>query len=46
MSKELAFKLIDHIGLNIPSMKFNWRGEPLLNPALSSIIEYAKKRGP
>ena len=46
MSKELAFKLIDQASeLNIPSMKFNWRGEPLLNPALSSIIEYAKKKG-
>ena len=36
MTKELAFKLIDQASeLNIPSMKFNWRGEPLLNPALS-----------
>ena len=46
MTKELAFKLIDQATeLNVPSMKFNWRGEPLLNPALSSIIEYAKKKG-
>ncbi|MDA8779056.1 radical SAM protein [Candidatus Pelagibacter bacterium] len=46
MSKDLAFKLIDQASeLNIPSMKFNWRGEPLLNPSLSSIINYAKKRG-
>ena len=46
MSKELAFKLIDQASeLNIPSMKFNWRGEPLLNPSLSLIIEYAKKKG-
>ena len=46
MNKELAFKLIDQAAeLNVPSMKFNWRGEPLLNPALDSIIEYAKKKG-
>ncbi len=46
MTKELAFKLIDQASeLNVPSMKFNWRGEPLLNPALSLIIEYAKKKG-
>ena len=25
-------------------MKFNWRGEPLLNPQLPEIIDYAKKR--
>ena len=24
-------------------MKFNWRGEPLLNPSLPEIIDYAKK---
>ncbi len=46
MRKELAFQLIDQASkLNVPSIKFNWRGEPLLNPALSKIIEYAKKKG-
>ena len=25
-------------------MKFNWRGEPLLNPSLHEIIDYAKKK--
>ncbi len=46
MSKDLAFKIIDQASkLNVPSMKFNWRGEPLLNPALPEIIDYAKKRG-
>ena len=45
MKKELAFELIDQAAeLNIPSMKFNWRGEPLLNPQLPEIIDYAKKR--
>ena len=46
MKKELAYKLIDQAtDLNIPSMKFNWRGEPLLNPKLPEIIDYAKKKG-
>ncbi len=46
MKKELAFKLIDQASkLGIPSMKFNWRGEPLLNPKLPQIIDYAKKKG-
>ena len=45
MSKTLAFKLIDQAAeLGVPSMKFNWRGEPLLNPQLSIIVDYAKKR--
>jgi len=46
MSKDLAFKIIDQASkLNVPSMKFNWRGEPLLNPSLHEIIDYAKKKG-
>ena len=46
MSKKLAFKIIDQASkLNVPSMKFNWRGEPLLNPSLPEIIDYAKKSG-
>tara|TARA_B100000795_G_scaffold266646_1_gene250149 strand:- start:668 stop:2029 length:1362 start_codon:yes stop_codon:yes gene_type:complete len=46
MSKELAFKLIDQASeMKVPSMKFNWRGEPLLNPSLPEIIDYAKQKG-
>lgn len=46
MKKELAFKLIDQCKeLNVPSMKFNWRGEPLMHPQLSEIIKYAKNSG-
>ncbi len=46
MKKDLAFKLIDQAAeLDIPSMKFNWRGEPLLNPQLPSILDYAKRKG-
>ena len=46
MKKELAFKLISQASkLGIPSLKFNWRGEPLLNPKLPEIIDEAKKQG-
>jgi MoaA/NifB/PqqE/SkfB family radical SAM enzyme len=46
MSKKLAFKLIKQASkLKVPSMKFNWRGEPLLNPSLPEIIDYAKQNG-
>ena len=46
MKKELAFKLIDQASkMSIPSMKFNWRGEPLLNPSLPEIVDYAKQKG-
>lgn len=46
MKKELAFKIIDQASLlKVPSMKFNWRGEPLLNPQLPEIISYAKSKG-
>ena len=29
--------------MNIPSIKLNWRGEPLLNPKISNFIKYAKE---
>jgi MoaA/NifB/PqqE/SkfB family radical SAM enzyme len=46
MKKELAFNIIGQVKrLNVPSMKFNWRGEPLLNPDLPEIIDYAKQSG-
>ena len=46
MDPELAYKLIDQAAdLKVPSMKFNWRGEPLLHPKLSEIIDYAKSKG-
>ncbi len=46
MSTELAFKLIDQLAeQNVPSVKFNWRGEPLMNRDLPKIIDYAKKNG-
>ncbi len=46
MSKDLAFKIIDQASsMGVPSMKFNWRGEPLLHPHLPELISYAKSKG-
>jgi len=46
MSTDLAFKLIDQLAeQKVPSVKFNWRGEPLMNRNLPKIIDYAKKNG-
>lgn len=46
MADELAFRLIDQAAdLGVPSMKFNWRGEPLLHPRLPELIAHAKRRG-
>ena len=43
MSLELYTKIIDEIDrLKIPSVKLNWRGEPLLNPNIVKMIELAK----
>lgn len=46
MSTDLAFRLIDQLAeQNVPSVKFNWRGEPLMNRNLPKIIDYAKQNG-
>ena len=46
MSTDLAFRLIDQLAeQGVPSVKFNWRGEPLMNRDLPKIIDYAKKNG-
>jgi MoaA/NifB/PqqE/SkfB family radical SAM enzyme len=46
ISDDLCYKIIDQAAeMNIPSIKFNWRGEPLLHPKLSDFIKYAKKKG-
>lgn len=39
------YDIIDQINhLKIPSIKLNWRGEPLLHPKIAKFIEYAKKK--
>ena len=46
ISEELCYKIIDQAAaMNVPSIKFNWRGEPLLHPKLCDFIRYAKKKG-
>lgn len=45
INDELCFNIIDQCAeLRVPSIKFNWRGEPLMNPKLIDYIKYAKKR--
>jgi MoaA/NifB/PqqE/SkfB family radical SAM enzyme len=46
MHEELYHKLIEEtVNIGVPSIKLNWRGEPLLNPKLSKMILYAKQKG-
>ena len=46
MDKDTAFRLIDEAAeMGVPSIKFNWRGEPLMNPRIADIVGHAKKRG-
>ena len=46
MSEDLYKKIIEEtVNMNVPSIKLNWRGEPLLNPKLSKMISYAKEKG-
>ena len=43
---DFCYNLIDQAAeLKVPSIKFNWRGEPLLNPKLPDFISYAKSKG-
>ena len=46
IDEKLCYDLIDQASaMRVPSMKFNWRGEPLLNSKLADYIKYAKKKG-
>tara|TARA_X000000950_G_scaffold287389_1_gene399471 strand:- start:1351 stop:2694 length:1344 start_codon:yes stop_codon:yes gene_type:complete len=46
IDEKLCYDLIDQAAdLQIPSIKFNWRGEPLLHPKLPDFVKYAKKKG-
>ena len=46
MEEKLFRRIVDQaVEMGVPSMKFNWRGEPLMNPRLPKFIEYAKNKG-
>ncbi|PPR48023.1 MAG: Coenzyme PQQ synthesis protein E [Alphaproteobacteria bacterium MarineAlpha5_Bin9] len=46
INEEFCYNIIDQVAdLKIPSIKFNWRGEPLLHPKLPNFIKYAKEKG-
>ena len=46
MKFELYKKIVDEcVKLEVPSIKLNWRGEPLLNPKIDEFIKYAKEKG-
>lgn len=43
---KLFYKLIDQASaIGVPSVKLNWRGEPLLHPKICEFISYAKQKG-
>ena len=46
MNEKLYISIIDKVAqLGVPSIKLNWRGEPLLHPKLHKFIKYAKNKG-
>jgi len=46
IDESTCYDLIDQaVEMGVPSIKFNWRGEPLLHPKLPEFIHYAKKKG-
>jgi MoaA/NifB/PqqE/SkfB family radical SAM enzyme len=46
ISDELFYRVVDQSAeLGVPSVKLNWRGEPLLNPRLPQYVAYAKQKG-
>jgi MoaA/NifB/PqqE/SkfB family radical SAM enzyme len=46
INEKLCLDLIDQAAeMGVPSIKFNWRGEPLLHPKLPFFIKYAKQKG-
>lgn len=46
ITEELFYRVIDQCAeLQVPSIKLNWRGEPLLHPKIHEFIHYAKSSG-
>jgi MoaA/NifB/PqqE/SkfB family radical SAM enzyme len=46
ISDELFERIVDQaVEIGVPSLKFNWRGEPLLHPNIHRLVDYAKRKG-
>ena len=46
MSQALFENIVDQaVDMGVPSIKLNYRGEPLMHPKLYQMVEYAKKKG-
>jgi MoaA/NifB/PqqE/SkfB family radical SAM enzyme len=46
ISEALFRRVIDQaVEMGVPSVKFNWRGEPLMCPKLPEFVAYAKEKG-
>lgn len=46
IDKELAFRAIEQCAeIGVYSIKFNFRGEPLLHPDIVTLVRYAKAKG-
>lgn len=45
IANDLFYRVMDQAAdLGVASVKFNWRGEPLLHPQLPAFIDYAKRK--
>ena len=46
IDEALFRRIVDQMAeLGVPSLKLNWRGEPLLHPKLPELVDYAKRKG-
>jgi molybdenum cofactor biosynthesis enzyme MoaA len=46
IDEALFRRIVDQAAaLGVPSLKLNWRGEPLLHPKLPEFVDYAKRKG-
>lgn len=46
MTEDLFKSLINQVAeIGVPSIKLNWRGEPLLHPKIAEFVAYAKEKG-
>jgi MoaA/NifB/PqqE/SkfB family radical SAM enzyme len=46
ITDSLFERIVDQaVEIGVPSIKFNWRGEPLMHPRLHRLVDYAKRKG-